>query len=201
MPKTQTVSSPASAPSSARACRGTTLIEVVISMTIMVIAIVGLLSALTASTRLTEANVQQALKKNIAREIQEEVRNMVWEYDADTPYTLASQDYTGFDAMVAFYSQAANQSYYFSERTRLDDSQQAGASHVVTVTLYTDENDVHAELGGPQDLNADGNLADLSSPTAGEYDLLMVPVRVRVSWQVRQETLTEDAYLMVARNQ
>ncbi|MCA8962830.1 MAG: prepilin-type N-terminal cleavage/methylation domain-containing protein [Planctomycetes bacterium] len=67
----------------------------------------------------------------------------------------------------------------------------------ITVTIHANETSVPAELGGPQDLNFDGDANDdLDNPAAGT-DLVLVPMEVTISFGAGSEQGSITIYRLI----
>lgn len=69
----------------------------------------------------------------------------------------------------------------------------------VSVTIHADENTVPFALGGPQDLNFDGDATDVLDGQASGIDLKVVPVEISLSYVDARGPITRNHWLRVTR--
>ena len=173
---------------------GFTLLETMIAMSVLAIAVFGLLSAFNSVVRMREVQEQEVFAANAIREKLAEIRS-----DA----RAGSVD--GFSDMIENY--LTLDSYYTFFVERIDH----GTMKSGTVVLHLVENSVPAVFGLPDtdgdgigddglDLNGDGTIgsADLG---AGSYDeIRLVPFEVRVPWRrAGGVQMVTKRHLLVAR--
>lgn len=155
---------------------GLTLIEIMLTTVIMLIAVGGLSSSILSSVRLGRVNDESARAHAGARQMAEIIQDV----DFDQIYAMFNADDT--DDPVAG---APGNTFAIDGLTlRLDDVDNAvGTILFPTVDtaagLALREDVVDADLGMPRDLNGDGVID--TENHAGDY--LVLPVTVRVLWR------------------
>ncbi len=136
--------------------RGMTLVEILIAISFLSVALLGLLLTITASLTLNQVNREETLALNAAR-------NKVSEM----------QDAADFSTVYATYSVSPNNTFNI-----------AGLDNASGSILFPQEGGVLKEdigdptLGMPRDLNGD-TLVD-GADRSGDYTVL--PVRIRIQW-------------------
>lgn len=76
------------------------------------------------------------------------------------------------------------------------------SSAQIAVTCYADETSVPSTLGGPQDLNYDGDSYDVLNNVSAGTDLKIVPVRLTLTYTVENvtQTMTIDRLITKTTN-
>jgi hypothetical protein len=162
-------------------------------MTVLAIITLGVSITFIGTKGLNDLTAQQIQATNAAREQMERMRARI--------KLAIGKD--GIDEVADFYSRTANQTF------TLDEIDGTG-----TIILYLDEEEVPVEIAGgtatytddgghqfaPMDLDGDGSDNDLQSISGGRYSGTVLPVEVRVTWQIDEsETKTQRQFLVVAR--
>lgn len=194
-------------------CAGLTLIEIMISMSILSIALLGISMSYAALSGLNQLTADEGEINNVSREAMARIWAKYKEHDTDNPYNLSSVDYTYIDAMIAFYQQSGNSA--FSINGMLSSGSNTANGDVL---LYVNENKVPVELGGDigasneylhadsgvykygrLDLNSDGLYEDKTVAVDGKYGVNMVPIEIRIALQTRNGEILFRRYMMLTR--
>lgn len=69
----------------------------------------------------------------------------------------------------------------------------------ITIKCFADEATVPGELGGPQDLNFDGDSEDNLGGQTNGYDLRLVPMMCLLTYRARNQTLSIPGYRLVSK--
>jgi len=139
-----------------------TLIEVVVSGVIIVLAVAMLVTSLQYCSRASQTAREKTMALNGARSMLETLRSMSVKHIFLT-YGPGGAVGPDFDV----------------EGLRAADGD--GDGHCGLVTVYTDESENVPRVGLPRDLNGDGDADDSGADVTDNYWL--VPVRVDVGWQ------------------
>lgn len=164
---------------SGRRADGMTLVEIVAALGLFCVLVLSVAFTLVKGIehRRQSFQVYQGISalRNLVAEIQE---------SANLPTDLAAK--TGIGAIYTKYN---GKSFPVS-------SLQAGQ---ISVTCFPNETTVPAILGGPQDLNVEGDAQDdLGNQSAG-VDLKIVPMTLTLTYIERGATLTRAMHLLVTR--
>lgn len=146
-------------PASAR--RGVTLIELLIAMSVVVVALLGTTSALYFSDANREATREKVLAQNAARKVIEQMRD------------------ANFSTLLASYTTGSPGSTFTVERLNAISGVPVGQIAFPMQGSNLRESVIDADWGMPRDLNGDG-LID-NNPHNADYKLL--PVRITVRWR------------------
>ncbi len=190
--------------------RGFTLIEVMIGAALLAIAVVGLLSTLTAATRLQQTNRETTLAMNGIKDKIEELRNYPFFSDLTNPggalplvahYRQAGNNpatslpwdtfqLTGLNPAPAFSDANGNGT---AEPNEGDPDSDGIVGRIVFFTNETENTPASQRVGldgtgSALDLNGDNNPNNRTDTTAdndsdGNADYVLVPVTVRVNWR------------------
>ena len=150
---------------------GLTTVEVVVAATILAVAIMtsGLTVLLGMRTQDESENTAEALSavRNLFSELQEQ---------ANEDQNLAALQ--GVGSIFALYD---------GETRSVPDL----PNGTMTITVYANESAVPNALGGPQDLNFDGDASDNLGGQSNGSDLQLVPVEVTVTYTDDRSTISE----------
>ncbi len=150
---------------------GFTILEVVIAATILTTAIMtaGLtvLMGMRSQDESEEGSAALRAVRDICAEIQEQANE--------------DQDLTAFEGIGAIYT-----IYDGLTRTVADLPQGR-----ISVTIYANEATVPSDLGGPQDLNFDGDLNDNLGGQSNGSDLQMIPAEITDSYTDERGTIVQ----------
>jgi len=157
-----------------RGDRGLTLLEIIIAMGILVVAIIGIMSALVSAIRVDEATAEQVRALNACKSKIEEMKTVpfaeAWARFNATP---------GDDPGGAGTAPGPNFAVPGLRPLTGDADGLPGQIIFPEVGNILSETVVDARMGMPRDLNGDGDALDVNVSTT--YKLL--PVRVVVDWQ------------------
>ena len=157
-----------------RARRGLTLLEIIIAMGILVVAVVGIMSALVSAVRVDEATAEQVRALNACKSKIEEMKMQpfaeVWRR-----YNTNGAD----DPGGANTAPGANFAVTGLVPLATDADGMPGQVIFPETAGNVSETVVDARLATPRDLNGDGDSLDVNVSTT--YRLL--PVRVVVDWR------------------
>jgi prepilin-type N-terminal cleavage/methylation domain-containing protein len=185
--------------------RGLTMVELIIATAILAVLIMGLASSYLTAARLNSLTEEEARVLK-AIESQREQVLATSRRTSGNPVTVGGQNYTGVDAVIAWYGQTANQTFTVPEMST--------TGLTTAITLRLDETYVPVELGaGGTTVNADGEQfgtleldGDLSGDSgfrsedlSGGFDAEIVPVEIRVRWTTPFGTVTRRRFIMLAR--
>lgn len=137
--------------------RGLTLVEVMVALSVLAIGVLAAMSALIAITTLENANHEELVAINVARQ------------------KLAELQTAPFVSVFAFYGPTSNAKYFTVSEL------EGGTGRIifpVNSAGKLDETIVDANLGMPQDLNGNGTRTD--TDVSAKYTLL--PVRIHLQW-------------------
>ena len=134
---------------------GLTLLELVIASTIFTVVAMAVAYTLTRGMEHRRNSSRSFVAMSAFRDLAAEIQNT-----ANQPTNLSTLEGIG-----SVYKKFHNVSRSFADG--------AGA---IRVTCHADERSVPADLGGPQDLNFDGDAADNLSNQSGGSDLKLVPL-------------------------
>jgi type II secretory pathway pseudopilin PulG len=158
---------------------GITLLEVAAAISLVTVLILAVGVTLMSGTRYRQETFRSYLASNALQDLLSEIQET-----ANMPQNLANQEGIG-----AIYSKYHNQTIAIPELT----------SGQIAITCYPDEAAVPAILGGPQDLNFDGDALDnLGNYSAGS-DLKLVPMRLIASFVDGGTTRTVTIHRLVTR--
>ena len=136
---------------------GMTLVEIMIAMSVLAVGIMSVMSALISITSLENANHEELVAINIARQ------------------KLAEIQTAPFGAVFSLYGPGSSGGTFTVSQL------QNGTGKIifpVNANGKLDETIVDANLGMPQDLNGNGTSSD--TDVSGSYILL--PVRIQLQW-------------------
>ena len=208
--------------------RGMTFVEVVFAMAILAILLLGLLGSFLGSASFNEVTAQETVANNAAQQKLEEAIGMTKRYetatDEDYPYANGylcpnpdegrtyptdgkSYRFTYLDAMIAYYQENMFSSFDVEGLNPAD-----GNDSVGQVILHLVEANIPTELGGPTDLNGDGDTDDdlsgimqqgwanlAKTEYVGAYNTDVVPVEVVIEWQSKSGPITMQRFTTIAR--
>ena len=150
---------------------GFTVIEVVIAATILATAIMtaGLtvLMGMRSQDESEEGSAALRAVRDLCAEIQERANE--------------DQDLTAFEGIGSIFAS-------YDGLTRAVPDLPNGT---ISVTVYANETTVPNDLGGPQDLNFDGDTNDNLANQSNGSDLQLVPVEITVSYTDVRGTITQ----------
>ena len=161
---------------------GFTVLEVTISAAVLVVGVLGMVSAVAASLKLVEANRETMVAHQAARALAEQMQNGTFSQIFANYNSLGSDDPGG--------AGRGHGASFDVPGLRLSDEDRAAAQHagrstsVGAVEFPTNgagalsESVTDAALWMPSDLNGDGAITAGAMP--GSY--LVLPVRIRVTW-------------------
>ncbi len=135
---------------------GLTLVEVTVAITVFVVTALGVGAALTDGIQHRQQSFQIYQGLNVLRDIVAEVQNT-----ANLPQNLVAQE--GIGAIYDVYQGQTR------AVPNLPNAQ-------VVITCFPSEASVPLELGGPQDLNFDGDAVDDLGNISNGSDLKIVPM-------------------------
>ena len=150
---------------------GFTLIEIIIAVSILIVALVGLLSAILHITRLNAVNREKLAVMRGAEKMLETMRNTAFE-----------QIFTAYNAPAADdpFAGAPGADFDVDDLQVLPGDPDGKCGKIVFPTDGTgaqlDETTADADLMLPRDLDGDGVIG-----IAGDYRLL--PVTIQIDWQ------------------
>jgi len=157
-----------------RGDRGLTLLEIIIAMGILVVAIIGIMSALVSAIRVDEATAEQVRALNACKSKIEEMKTVPFA-EAWARYNSNAADDPGGAGTAPGCNFAVA-----GLRARTGDADGLPGQILFPETLGAlSETVVDTRLGTPRDLNGDGDTLDAN--VSATYRLL--PVRVVVDWQ------------------
>ena len=172
---------------------GLTLIEVMIAISIMSIALFGLLAAMFSSSRLIEANKEEMLATNAARQIMARLKDEPFDQvfasmgGADAQGIVQSEfdEYTEQTGETTdTYDQSQLSNTFYVDGMNTSDGDPVGTIYFPTGQTVSGEYGLleylpYGEIGMPRDLNGDGTIdqADHSD------DYMILPVMVEVRWE------------------
>jgi prepilin-type N-terminal cleavage/methylation domain-containing protein len=191
---------------SARIHRGFTLLEVMVAAAILAIAIVGLLSVLTATQRLQQQTRESTLALNAIRDKLEELRNYPNFNDTSSANPCLVDYYTqtgtnprtgmnynqfgvpGLNPDRPWASTDDLDSDGFRDLAEPGDSEQDAVVGFIDFFIDESQSDEDAtRVGLPMDLDGDGATTTTNTNTDGNgdgfKDYNLVPVTVRVEWR------------------
>jgi len=155
---------------------GLTLIEIMLTTVIMLIAVGGLSSSILSSVRLGRVNDESARAHAGARQMAEIIQDV----DFGDIYAMFNSDASD-DPVV----DAPGDTFGINGLTLQTDDVDGAVGQILFPTMVTAgglalrEDVVDADLGMPRDLNGDGVID--SDNRAGDY--LVLPVTIRVQWR------------------
>lgn len=157
---------------------GFTIVEVMVAVTVLVIAVVGIVGSMLSSMALNRVNRETAIAQQAARRVMEEVSGVPFR-DAFVMYNTVVGDDAGSDLPERGPDFVVN-----GLQAQLADAD--GLCGRIEFPVVDDgmgsirlrEDVVDAGLGMPADLNGDGDAVD---DVTNDYRLL--PVRVLVEWR------------------
>ncbi len=178
--------------------RGLTLVEVVVAMSVMVVAASIFAQMLVGTNRLRQLNRENTLAADAARVVVEEMRNAPFlevyrrynESPDDDPLGKGTAPGHLFDvpALAALESAPqgkAGRITFPSREVQVTTTQTTGFGKAAITTTTTTtvwqlgEDHQDEELGMPRDLNGN-NVVDVLDHSS---DYIVLPVRVQVNWQ------------------
>lgn len=184
--------------SAPRRVRGLTMIEIVVALSVLVVAASIFCQMLIGTTRLRQLNRENALAGDAARVIVERMRNAPFlevyrrynEYPDDDPLGKGTGpghlfDVPGLTPVEGAPQGKAGQILFPSRQVQVTVTTTTGIGKLATTTTSTAtqwhlrEDFEDEELGFPRDLNGD-NVVDTANHGT---DYIVLPVRIRVSWQ------------------
>ena len=158
-------------PHESRREEGFTTVEVVIAATILAVAIMtaGLTVLLGMATQDESENTAEALRavRDVFSELQEQANE--------------DQNLSAFQGIGSIFA-------VYDGLTRVVPELPNGT---ISITVYANEPAVPNVLGGPQDLNFDGDMSDNLGGQSNGSDLQLVPVEVTVTYTDERSTITE----------
>ncbi len=181
------------------------MVELIIATAILAVLIMGLASAYLTAAHLNTLTEEEA---RVLKAIESQ-REEVLSYSRRTsgnPVTISGQNYTGVDAVIAWYGQTANQTFAVPEMST--------TGLTTAITLRLNETYVPVELGatgttvnaagesfGTLDLDGDlsGETGFESEDLSGTYNADLVPVEIRVQWTTPFGTVTRRRFVLLAR--
>jgi type II secretory pathway pseudopilin PulG len=175
----------------ARSRAGFSLIEALAALSLLTVALCGIVSSIVASDRLQRVNQESALAEEAVRRTVEALRG------APFPTVFAAYNSTPADDPVGAACPGASFAVEGLQAAPGDADGLPGEISFPTQTvagaLQLREDVTDAKLGMPRDLNGDGAINALNH--AGDYRIL--PVRVRVRWNGASgvRTLTAETVL------
>lgn len=156
---------------------GLTLVETVIALAILSVGLMGIMSAFSSISNLADANHEQLLALNIARQKKAEVET------------------TTFGSIFAQYHPDANDnpsSFNILDTDVSKDKNGVGLQNAKGYVIFPSTNGrldetttKYPELGMPMDLNGDGNINSTNVPGGAQSDPLsykLLPMRIRITW-------------------
>jgi Tfp pilus assembly protein PilV len=175
---------------------GLTVVEVVVAMSVMVVAASIFCQMLAGTTRLRQLNRENALAADSARVVLEQMRNapireVYRRYNEDPKDDPLGQgtgpgqyfDVAGLTALADAPLGRAGQILFPSQAVQVTSSgggkKAAGSTATTSIQWHLREDFVDDALGMPRDLNGDNVIDSLNHAT----DYIILPVRIRVSWQ------------------
>ena len=159
--------------------RGLALLEISVS-----IALFGLIVLAGVITLMT--GVEQRRQSFLAYRATQAIRDIVADMQetANLPQNLANNEGIG-----AVYNKYHNQTFTLADLP----------SGQLSVTCHADEASVPAALGGPQDLNFDGDAQDNLGNASAGTDLLLFPMTLTVQYAEGNETFSVTAHRLLAQ--
>jgi type II secretory pathway pseudopilin PulG len=157
-----------------RGDRGLTLLEIIIAMGILVVAIIGIMSALVSAIRVDEATAEQIRALNACKSTIEQMKTVPFA-EAWARFNAVAGD----DPGGAGTAPGANFAVAGLRPRTGDADGLPGQIIFPEIGNVLCETVIDARLGMPRDLNGNGNALDVNVSTT--YRLL--PVRVVVDWQ------------------
>lgn len=180
---------------------GFTLLEILISLGILAVALLGLMSAIMASSNAQEAAREQALAVNAARSILDQMRASGDFVEIFRRYNTSSSDDAGLTGPVP--GAAFDVDGLVPVGT--DSDQRVGRivlpQDEFTPEILQEDSDftVFGVTGG-MDLNGNGSVADAIDPGLGE-EYTLLPVRIIVEWNgIKGFTSTEIHTILYPMN-
>lgn len=157
-----------------RAQSGMTLIEIMIALAVVAIALLAVMSAVSASITLQETNREKTLAYSAARDLLEQMRDETFADLYGRYNNSGNDDPTGVSSPGAAFAVEGlhgdgNQSV--GQILFPDDGQGGG--------LVETTSDAAIGMTQGKDLNGDGSI---SSTPLGPRDYAILPVRIRISW-------------------
>lgn len=143
--------------------RGLTIVEVSVSMAIFTVLMLSVGMTLVSGIQHRRQTYQDYRAMSVLRDMVAEIQEV-----ANLPNDLTQSTGVG-----SIYQRYHNQSF----------SVPVLPSGSITVLCYANEATVPAQLGGPQDLNLDGDAADNLNSVAAGPDLRIVPILLTLTYQ------------------
>lgn len=150
--------------------RGFTLLEVAIAISLFILIAVPVSITLLRGMQHGEQSHQQYVALNALRDLIAEMQEV-----ANLPQDLPNQEGIG-----AIYARYHDQSIPIPDLT----------SGSITVVCFPNESGVPGNLGGPQDLNFDGDATDDLGNQSNGSDLKLVPMTLTIQYTDRGGTYT-----------
>ena len=159
--------------------RGLTLIELSVSMTIFVVVSVAVAFTLVRGMEHRRQTFDSYLAVNALRDKMAEIQDI-----ANRPQDLTKKE--GIGAVHARYQQ---QTFTIPE---IDAGQ-------ISVACFVNETTVPAVLGGPQDLNYDGDAQDDHANQSNGSDLKLVPMTIAMTLGTGNTTRTLTIHRLITK--
>ncbi len=140
---------------------GLTLVELTVSITIFTIIAVAVAFTITRGMQHRLQSFESYLAINAVRDILADIQET-----ANRPQNLAKQE-----GIASIYAKYHNQTFPVANVPTAS----------ISVTCYADEATVPAFLGGPKDLNFDGDAQDNLGNQSNGTDLKLVPLTVTLT--------------------
>lgn len=158
---------------------GLALLEISLAISVFALIALGGVSTLMSG-------VEQRRQSFLAYRANQSIRDIVGDMQetANLPQDLAQQEGVG-----AVYNKYHGQTFTLGSLP----------SGQLTVTCHANEATVPAALGGPQDLNFDGDAQDDLGNVSGGTDLLLIPMTLTVQYAEGTETFSVTAHRLVGQ--